>query len=175
MPEKNKSKSLADAQAELDRFPERVKSVFLATKDRQTEPYASYATFVSNGKDFVILISEMAEHFHNIRQHSHLSLMLIEDEQDAANPFVRQRLSYYCDAEFIPDGSELSRELEQRFIERYGAFARQLFRMDFHLVQCRPQQGRIVLGVGQAYSIDSGGRILEQLGDSAHRKREQVF
>ncbi|WGK68581.1 pyridoxamine 5'-phosphate oxidase family protein [Candidatus Haliotispira prima] len=142
-------------------FPQNFRSVVLATNNENGEPHTSYATcihkeFGDGDECFYILISEMAPHYQNIRQHMELSLMLLEDEQSAKSIFFRKRLSYYCKTHFI----ETTEALRSDFVQRLGPAAKSMMEMDFHIVECRPRRGGLVLGPGMAYRIQ--GSVMTQ-------------
>ncbi|MEM9424053.1 MAG: hypothetical protein AAF975_04615, partial [Spirochaetota bacterium] len=108
---------------------------------------------------FYILISEMAPHYENIRKHGELSLMLIENEQDAKSIFFRKRVNYYCKISF----AEMTEDLKNKFVARQGAATHTMLGMDFHIVECRPQRSGLVLGPGKAYHI-CGSEITQDTG-----------
>ncbi len=159
--------SFQKIQDTLNTFHLSYKSVILATKTPQNEPYTSYAPFVKIGNDIYLLISKIAQHFGNLIIHPDASIMMIEDENQTKNIFFRKRLSYLVETTLDVQFEKA----KQAFIDTFGDFAAQLFTMDFIMVKCVIQEGTMIVGPGQAYRINDKNMIEKQMtgrGNNGH-------
>lgn len=152
----------SELQQRMLAFREQQQSVLLATLDSAQNPTASYAPFYFADGQFYIFISQLAEHTQNLQQHPQASLLLIADEQDSANIFARQRLSYRCQAhEITRDSAEYDAILDA-FQHKVGKMLGLLRGLgDFHLYALKPSSGDYVEGFGKAYRLC--GVLLDQL------------
>ena len=143
---------LGDIHAFIDEF----NSLTLATLSKDNEVCASYAPLLRFNNDFYIYISEVSEHFNNIKSHpNNVEIMLLEDESKAKSPIVRARLRYRVTCEFIERG-ELFDKVYDNFIARVGkgrGIDQIRNMLDFHLIKLNLGKGRFVKGFGQAYDI----------------------
>lgn len=155
----------------MDKSPQQVlshllmhtQSLQLATLNADGEPGISYAPFVQDETgSFVIFISGLATHTHDLLRHPTAAVLLIADEQATRQIFARTRVSYRCHASVIArDATEfpaLLDALQARFGEVVGVL-RGLG--DFVLFRLQPQVGRFVMGFGQAFVL--GGEDLREL------------
>lgn len=151
------------------------KSLMLSTLDQDGLPYASYAPFARGDECLYILISEIAVHAKNLQLHPDASVLIIEDEDQAAELFARLRVQYRMRAELIavntPAWGEGIDTLRQRHGERIEGLS-QL--SDFKLFKLHPQGGRYVKGFGKAYQIEDGTLSGEGLSHlrGGHQKRD---
>lgn len=80
-------------------------SVSLATLSADKEVVCSYAPFVNTPWGNYIYISEVSEHFNNIKENpNNIEIMFLEDESKAASVILRKRLRYKVKASFIERG-----------------------------------------------------------------------
>lgn len=132
----------------------------LATIDANGEADISYAPFLYRDGAFYLYLSTLASHTSNMLQRPHVSVMLLQPEAEASNPFIRQRLSWQCQATEI-SSSEIDYPLRlDQMAERLGgtiAVLRQL--PDFRLFRLQPRQGRFIAGFGQAFSVDADAKL----------------
>ena len=155
----------------MDKSPQQVlshllthtQSLQLATLNAEGEPSISYAPFVQDETGgFVIFISGLATHTHDLLRHPTAAVLLIADEQATRQIFARTRVPYSCHASVIArDATEfpaLLDALQARFGEVVGVL-RGLG--DFVLFRLQPQAGRFVMGFGQAFVL--GGEDLREL------------
>lgn len=148
MPEK-------DPQSTCDSLKARMKTVQLATLGDNAEPHCGYTPFIFDGPDLIVFISQLAVHTRDLLANPSVGVMLIDDEQDSNNLFARCRVRYQCTAIVIrPEEDAYTRLLDQ-YHERQGkvvSLIRQL--PDFVLFRLRPKSGVLVMGFGDAYSIE---------------------
>lgn len=153
------AKTTEELQAICDQFPHEYQSASLSTYANDQSPLASYASFVYVNNTYYFLISKIAPHYNNLMAHPRFSFNLLQDESKAANIFFRQRLTYQASAHF-PDVTD---ELRQAFLDRFGEMATMLFTLDFVVVEAKLLYGSMVLGAGQAYQIDANQHVQEQI------------
>lgn len=128
-------------------------SLILATTDPSGVPEASYAPFIL-GEDncFYVYVSDLARHTAHLKRGATVSILLIEDEVEAANVFGRRRLTLHCTPTEIMRGTEGFDATMCRFCDQFGSTAERLATMqDFHLFALKPAAGRLVLGFGAAF------------------------
>jgi putative heme iron utilization protein len=166
-------KLLDEARAALADHLERVNSLMLATVGADGGPHASYAPFIRDADGaYCIFVSDLSEHTGNLQRCPNASMLLIQDEQDAREPFARRRLSLRVRAAIIPRDDADWERIADAFEQRFGGIV-QIFRGlgDFRLVRLQPTGGSFVMGFGQAFEL--AGERLDQLAhiDEADVKR----
>lgn len=159
-------------RAECAAFPDRFRSLLLATASKAGEPNASYAPYLRDGTDFIIYVSELAAHTHNLRDTGKASVFFIENEDQADNLFARRRLTFRCSASIVPRGTEAFARLIAALEARFGSTMRQLKDMtDFHLVRLTPHKATYVAGFARAFSLEGEALdTLRHINDSGHRR-----
>jgi len=159
---------LVKVQEVYDNLLNRCQSLMLATVNPDTTPLASYTPFVvDQSRQFYIFISSLAHHTANLQRSRQASLMLIEDEQAAAQIFARRRLTFQCEARFIERGTDEWEMASTLYQARFGEFFAMIKSFsDFQMCRLSPTKGWLVLGFGQAYTIS--GKNLDIL---THRSR----
>lgn len=136
--------------------------LLLATLNQQTIPELSATPFIKRENCFYIFISELAAHTQNLKQRSNISVMLIEDEQDAGNPFARKRLSYQCLARLVEREEQIWPEVLDSFEQRHGKTVSLLKSLpDFHLFELKALSGQYIEGFGKAFRLS--GEHLDEL------------
>jgi len=138
---------------------DRMQSLLLASQSEAGEPLATYTPYVltTDGSGFWILISALAGHAQNLQARPRCSVLIIEDEQDVTQIYLRARCQYRCDAHGVdrsdPDWTEGLAALKGRF----GAFIDTLAALqDFQLFRLEPLGGRYIVGFGRAFTLASG-------------------
>ncbi|KKN20308.1 hypothetical protein LCGC14_0936910 [marine sediment metagenome] len=150
------------------------KSLMLSSLDEDGVPYASYAPFAIGDDSLYILISDIAVHGRNLKLHPDASVLIIEDEDSAAELFARLRVTYKVHAEHILVESDAWNKGIDVLAKRHGERVKSLSQMsDFNLFKLKPLGGRYVKGFGKAYQIDGGSLAGEQLSHlrDGHKKR----
>lgn len=146
--------------AEIEHFRQQQKTLILATSSSEHQSLASYAPFIEDENGcFYLLLSGLAEHSVNLRQHQSegrsLSVLLIQDERDSRNLFARKRLSYQCNVEIWSREHPQWPVTIERLQEKFGKTIEVLAGLgDFQLYQLTPRQGNYVRGFGQAYELE---------------------
>ena len=150
------------------------KSMLLATRTGDGEPYASYAPFAFDDQGFFILISEIALHAVYLREYPKASLLVIEDEDNAAELFARKRINYQVKASLIAHASQSWAEGIRLLEQRHGARISQLSQLaDFKLFRLEVESGRYVKGFGKAFAFQGPSVTGSSLGHlrDGHRTR----
>jgi len=141
------------ARQAFKRLRNDTKSLILSTTDASGRPDASTVPYVYDDQgNFIVFISQLAQHTKNLREQPRLALMLIEDEATASNLFARKRVQYSCGAtQADPEDQDKLLEL---FRNRHGKVVDLLASLpDFALFKLRPDSGQFVMGFGQAYRL----------------------
>ena len=142
----------------------------LATVAPSGEPEASYAPYLYQDGSYYIFISELASHTQNLLHNPQVSIMLIESEADARNPFARKRFTAQCLTVEINREADNYEPILDQLEQRFGSTVGMLRTLpDFHLFELQPQQGRLVIGFGKAFELD-----VDQLG-AVDQKLAQVL
>lgn len=158
-----KTHDISAVKADLEAFLGEFGSVCLATLGENGEPVCTYAPLISHDSARYIYISEVSEHFSNIKNHpKNFEVMFLEDESKAASVILRKRARFRAEAEFIArESAEFSAALDS--FERAnggGGGIKTIRKMeDFHLIKLNFGAGRFVKGFGQAYDIAKDGAI----------------
>ena len=133
-----------------------MKSLMLATVHQDKTPLASYTPFAiaDNDSGLWILVSDLAGHAQNLSLSGLCSCLLIRDEQDSAQVYVRERLQYEMKSVEYPrdhpqweNGIKALRNRQGTLVETLTSLA------DFRLFLLLPQSGRYVVGFGKAYEL----------------------
>lgn len=91
---------------EIQEFKAKMKTLVLATVDKEGTPNVSYAPFVINNGEYQVLISTIARHARNLQEVPKVSLMLLEDESQSREIFARRRLTFDATARIVERHSE---------------------------------------------------------------------
>ncbi|MFT7185535.1 MAG: putative heme iron utilization protein [Pseudohongiellaceae bacterium] len=139
-----------------------LKSVQLATLNANQHPEISYAPYLKLADSFFIFISELAAHTQNLKTHSKLSLMFIEDESNSKTVFARKRLILKCQSVLIDSDNEKWSRTLIAFEAAQGPTIQLLKTLpDFCLFELRAETGTFVKGFGQAYKLS--GKSLKEI------------
>lgn len=161
--------SIDEVKAIYNVFDRDFSSIVISTITKDKNPQTSYAPFVKVNDSYYIIISETADHYHNMMRHNQVSIMFIQDELATNNVFFRRKMTFNCLA--IKEQSSEAREL---FTELHGDLVDMLLdKMDFHLFKLEVLNGRIVLGPGKAFSIENN-EITQYRGNSKGHSSSQI-
>jgi putative heme iron utilization protein len=153
---------LVSAQQEFLALRDQARSALLATVAEERCPAASYAPLVWLDGHCYLFLSELALHTRNLKRCPSISLMLIEAEGDAANPFARRRIMFEGSVLVIARDDLLFEQVLTEFHRRFGKVMTLIEPLpDFSLFRVCLRAGRFVRGFGQAY--DLSGEYLDEL------------
>ncbi len=141
-------------------FRQHQKTLQLATLTHDGCPHVSYTPFVYLPDGYYILISDIAKHGQNIKNHQQVSIMMIEDEQDSKSIYARKRLSFDTKANLVPRESDSWLTAISALEQRFGEIVSNLSKLgDFHMYQLIPEKGRFVKGFGKAFDISGSDKV----------------
>lgn len=146
-------------------FIDTCKTIVISSIDDNGDPFISYAPFVKHEGKFYIYISKISDHYQYIEKNNLIHIMLLADEQSSPNLFARERARFQCTAENI--GNEGYEEIFDQFESIHGKPMMGVLRgLDLSLFELTPQEGRFVVGFGQAFDIDvTGDRFIHVVVD----------
>ncbi|WP_291950492.1 HugZ family heme oxygenase [Campylobacter sp.] len=160
-----------EIKKEIDKFISQYNSVILATLTTNGETTCSYAPFFKTQSNNYIYISEVSEHYHNIKANpKNIEIMFLEDESKASSIALRKRLRYKSYATILERNDEFDKiydEFEKQ-VKEDKAIKMIRSMLDFHLVKLDFHNGRFVKGFGQAYDIQDG-KIIHIKGKHPHK------
>ena len=142
-------------QEGLAELLDKVKTATLGTVGSQGAPSASYAPYIiDDAGNFYVYVSALAKHTANIKRSLKTSVMLIEDEANAASLFARKRVTWDCEVETIERDTEEFNNRIAEFTDSFGEIMNTLANMtDFSLFRLKPGNGVLVLGFAQAFRL----------------------
>lgn len=127
------------------------KSLVISSIDKDGMPDVSYAPFVMIDNKIYLYLSEVANHYYNLRDNHKCSVMIIQDENECKTMFARNRLSFSCDAHMLENVDD---KIFAKFDEVHDAKMMETFKkLDFHMFELNINQGRLVKGFGQAFEV----------------------
>ena len=140
-----------EAAAFLGRF----RTLQMATASATGEPEASYAPFVRAGDNtFFICVSDLSRHTGHLAANGRASILLIEDESEAAQLFARRRLVFECAAGQVERGAARWNAIMDLFEREFGEVIGLIRPLaDFRMFALVPRRGVYVKGFGQAWRI----------------------
>ncbi len=145
---------------EVQEFRDSRKTLQLATISKDGLPHASYSPFAFSSEGYFILVSDVAQHGQNLKHNKAISILMIENEDDARKLFKRRRLSFDATAQHIERESEKWHHGVQLLRERLGEIIDDLAQLgDFNLYLIAPEKGRYVKGFGQAFDVSGDDMV----------------
>jgi hypothetical protein len=158
-------KTPSDIAGEARQLIERFRTLLLATADAEGAPHASYAPFVRTEDGcFHVYVSSLAQHTRDLQATGRASVLFIEEERNANQPFARRRLTLECSAAPIARGTPPWKDIMDAFATGFGEIVTQLRELpDFVLFRLTPQSAVYVRGFGQAYRLDGRLEIMKHM------------
>ena len=161
-------------QDEILDFINSRKSLLLASCRSDGSPYASYAPFAIGDDCLYVLLSEIAVHAVNLQNTPAASVLIVEDEDTAAELFARLRVNYQVIADLVAVDSKGWQDGINCLASRHGERINNLSQLaDFKLFRLVPQNGRYVKGFGKAFAFSGEsltGTAVDHMRDG-HKKR----
>lgn len=149
------------------------KSIILGTVDIEGNPNSSYAPFVKIDNTFYILVSFMARHTKNLRDHKKVSMMFIADELSSKQIYARERLTFDATTTQIERGFDEWNIVVEKLKENHGKVVEVISSMeDFIMIALHPIKGAYVNGFGSAYFVDENLEILQHRNDINHGTKQ---
>lgn len=159
---------------EIAEFRQQQQTLQLASITPAGLPHVSYSPFVFQPDGYYILISDVAQHGQNLKTNPNVSIMMIEDEQDARSIYARKRLSFETQAHLVDRESRQWQQSVDALTTKFGDIVENLSQLnDFNLYQLIPTQGRFVKGFGKAFAV-SGEDLVDFVHlDQGHESSKQ--
>jgi len=152
---------------EFKKLLNKVQTLRLSSIKENGSPNISYAPFTKDEQgNYYIFISQLAAHTQDLLINPQVSIMLSEDEQDVRQIFARTRVSYDCHVETVDPSEMIYVDMLDQMQNQFGKVLELLRSLpDFILFRLVPEQGRFVMGFGQAYDLAGEGlQELQQVG-----------
>lgn len=158
---------MSESQTEQEAIPEsspeqtaqrlltEIRSLFLATLNKEGKPFASFAPFYADiqNNQLLVFLSDLSEHTGHLRQNPDASVLIAVDEAESQQIYIRLRLQYQVSAQEITDADLRSKGLDQ-LESKHGNIIEMLKQLpDFRLFALSPTKGSYVQGFGQAFRI----------------------
>jgi hypothetical protein len=153
------------SQTQIEALLDDLKSLMLATVQRDQTPLASYTPFArsDDGASIWILVSDLAGHAKNLARTGVCSVLIIRDESESVQVYIRERLQYEMTATEIQRNTSAWNLGINALTSRQGALVETLTTLsDFRLFSLQPDSGRYIVGFGQAYELEK--QTLAQIG-----------
>jgi len=148
------------AQNACDELVKNQQSLLLASRRSNGDADISYAPYLLIDNVFYIFVSTLASHTDNLLNYPKASLLFIEAESSAANPFARRRLTLDSSVARIPADDPAYPRILDALAQQFGETVSVLRGLtDFQLLALTPLGGRFVAGFGKAYPVDERWRI----------------
>ena len=142
---------------ECENFIQSFKSVILGTVSKDGEIDVTYAPHFKIDGEHYIYISEIGDHYMNLKENDQkFEILFLEEEEKALSIIARKRARFNVTAEFLPRDEKFEKIMDI-FEKNIGETFKVVRKMkDFHLVKLHVIDGRYVKGFGQAYLIKNG-------------------
>lgn len=150
------------------------KTLMISSKDKQGEPNISCAAYIFLNKKLYIYISQIANHYQNLLDNPKVSVMIIEDEQNAKTLFDRQRVSINCVARKLEEENEILEEVYNKFDESHGEKMMKILKtMDFDVFELEIKGGRYIEGFTKVQDIvvENGNFNLKKVDYKQHKRK----
>ncbi|MFQ5598520.1 MAG: HugZ family protein [Nitrospiria bacterium] len=131
------------------------RTLLISTATAGGEPEISVAPYVRDEAGiFYVFVSELASHTRNLMENGRASILFIGPESASRNLFARERAVFRCRAEEVPAADAVYTRVLKSLQDVFGEVVGVLRSLpDFHLFALRPENGRYIVGFGQAYRI----------------------
>lgn len=127
------------------------RTLMISSNDRDNNLNISCAAYVYKKNKIYIYISKIAKHYENLLTNPKISVMIIEDEQDAKTVFDRTRISINCIAKRIDYEAE---DIFELFDKNHGAKMMKILKtMDFDIFELEILNGRFIKGFTKVFDI----------------------
>ena len=147
----------------------------ISTKNEAGKLHVSYSPVVFHDGKAYCYMSTIAQHARNLNTNAEASIMWIADESDSKQIFARGRVTFDAVTKVL--ASEQQDEIHPKFVERFGEIVDRFKEMaDFSVYEFSLDQGRLVLGFGQAFDVQAGSLDVAHVGGSrqGHIPKDQA-
>ncbi|MCX8662470.1 HugZ family protein [Gilliamella sp. B2911] len=164
-------------ESTIENLHETIRTIILSTMTKNGEVDTSYSPYFFDGKDYYVLISDLAPHSQNMKDNANLSFLIMDDECNTKNIYARRRLSFRATTSIVERESELFDNIIDQLAKRVSKMVYMLAEMkDFNLFKITPTVGRLVLGFGKTYIVDHQNNLITPVDEDyvANQKIEQA-
>jgi len=102
---------------------------------------------------FYIHVSKLGKHTGDMEKDPHVSLLLIETDDQRTDPQTLVRVSLNGMAEVLPRTDSRYERIRHNYLARFPEAERLFSLGDFNIWRISPKGGRFVAGFGQAFNI----------------------
>lgn len=148
--------------SEIESFKDEFNTILLSTISKDNKPHISYSPLLRYEGSYYLYVSEVAAHCQNLRANpDSVQAMFIEDESKTKSILARKRLTCDASVTFLPRDAFFDKVYDsfEARVGKSGGVGQVRTMQDFHLVKLQFKDGRFVKGFGQAYNIDSQGKV----------------
>lgn len=126
----------------------------LVDEDSRLFADVGHAPFVRKQECFYIYSSHLSAHVRALVNGAEAQFFLIEDESVAQNIWARTRMKFSAEVSELSRDDQQFSELCDDIAEAHGPVMEMIRNFtDFHLFKIKPEQGVLVTGFAQAFSI----------------------
>lgn len=157
--------------SEIESFKDEFNTILLSSISKDNKPHISYSPLLRYEGEYYLYVSEVATHCQNLRTNpDSVQAMFIEDESKAKSILARKRLTYDASVTFLSRDALFDKVYDsfEARVGKSGGVGQVRSMQDFHLVKLQFKEGRFVKGFGQAYNIDTQGKISHVGGGMPH-------
>lgn len=119
------------------------------------EPAVSMVPFVlpRGGTALIIHVSALATHTRDMQEHPRVSLLVMDEPEDATPPQALPRVALQADAARLPREGAAYEAARAAYLARFPEAAPMFELGDFSIVTLQPVSARLVAGFGRAHSL----------------------
>jgi len=119
------------------------------------EPAVSMVPFVLPRGDtaLVIHVSALATHTRDMQEHPRVSVLVMDEPDDATTPQALPRVALQADAALLPREGTAYEAARTAYLARFPEAAPMFELGDFSIATLQPLSARLVAGFGRAYSL----------------------
>lgn len=126
----------------------------LGTVDQGGVPSVTYVPFAAAGGALGIVVSRLAAHTANLLARRPASVLIVDDDVEGRDAFMRARFTIAVKASPNAAGSAKADAIWSALESRQGATVRTLRTLpDFEAISLEPVSGRLVLGFASAHNL----------------------
>jgi putative heme iron utilization protein len=126
-------------------------------------PFAVFRA--EGGAGFVIHVSGLSAHTRDMQRDSNVSLMIVENEDEAETPLAMARVTLECAAVEVPHDAPEGQALARVYLSKFPDAQPLLSFPDFRFFLLVPRSARFVAGFGQAMTLGEATIVSMLLSD----------
>src|SRR5215475_10396944 len=120
----------------------------------QRAPFVSMVTYaVATNGDFILHVSRLASHTHDMLDDLDVSLLIAESESSGKLPQALARVTFQGRAQMLERDSKKHIDAREVYLSRFPDAASLFEFADFNIFIIKPVSARVIAGFGQAVTI----------------------